>query len=492
MKQFSAGAVLKNYFLDSLALSRQITRAEHRANPFVNILNISSKTAKQYPDLLQDKTLQWRFFHSCVGAAVNLLRSIRYAPHRIRLRPPTQEMDVLVISHLIDKSHLDKETDFYFGNLGDVFEETNIKAHIVLINHCHADSRHLSMLNQTKKTVLPAFYSPSHEIKHIGRLLLASMTLPKDRDKSVNKNFLRLARVAQFGGRAIGDFRIGKMIAEFIEVTQPRIVIHTYEGHGWEKIATSAAHSLPNRAHVIGYQHAVLSPGDKSIFHNHGGETAPDHIFTTGEFTRNELQKNMLFLKHHITAVGTFKNVTNRSGYTFKPNGTCLFAPEGTLDEIEILTRVAVNAARLDPTRKFVLRLHPVINSLQAQKIFSRFMPFSANFIVSARTLDEDIKAASWICYRGSSVSLQGILAGLRPIFIGSDSDEYQNNPIPRDIAYLRVSRDANELISILRRDKKCPMLARQELVEARNFANQYFMPFKQKVIINHINRHMK
>ena len=99
-----------------------------------------------------------------------------------------------MISHLIDKSHLDKETDFYFGNLGDVFEETNIKSHIVLINHCHADSRHLSMLNLTKKTVLPAFYSPSHEIKHIARLLFASMTLPKDSDKSVNKNFLRLAK----------------------------------------------------------------------------------------------------------------------------------------------------------------------------------------------------------------------------------------------------------------------------------------------------------
>ena len=271
------------------------------------------------------------------------------------------------------------------------------------------------------------------------------------------------------------------MIAEFIEMTRPRIVIHTYEGHGWEKIATSAAHSLPNRAHVIGYQHAVLSPGDKSIYHNHGGETAPDHIFTTGDFTRNELQKNMLFLKSHITAVGTFKNVTNRSGNTFKPNGTCLFAPEGTLDEIEILTRVAVNAARLDPSRKFVLRLHPVTSSLRAQKIFSKFMPFSANFIVSARTLDDDIKAASWICYRGSSVSLQGILAGLRPIFVGSDSDEHQNNPIPRDIAYLRVSKDANELISILRRDKKCPMLARQSWSEARNFAKPIFHAIETK-----------
>ena len=132
----------------------------------MNILNISSKTAKQYPDLLQNKTLRWRFVHSFLGAAVNLLRSILYAPQRIELRPPTQETDVLIISHLIAKSHVYRETDFYFGNLRDVFEAENMKTHIVLINHCRADKRHLSMLDQTKRTVLPAFYSPSNEIKN--------------------------------------------------------------------------------------------------------------------------------------------------------------------------------------------------------------------------------------------------------------------------------------------------------------------------------------
>ena len=296
MKQILAGAKLQNYFSDSLALARKIRKPEHRANPFVNILNISSKTAKQYPDLLQNKTLRWRFVHSFLGAAVNLLRSVLYAPQRIELRPPTQETDVLIISHLLAKSHVYRETDFYFGNLRDA-EAENMKTHIVLINHCRADKRHLSMLDQTKRTVLPAFYSPSHEIKNVARLFLASMTLPKYNDEPPNTHFLRLARAAQFGGRAIGDFRIGKMIANIIEMTQPSVVIHTYEGHGWEKIMTGAAHSLPSPAHVIGYQHAVLSPGDKSIYYNHGGETAPDHIFTTGEFTRNEIQKNILFQK---------------------------------------------------------------------------------------------------------------------------------------------------------------------------------------------------
>ena len=64
MKRNSAGAILQAYFSDSLALARQITKPEHRANPFVNILNTTTKSTQQYPDLLGEKTMFWRFCHS--------------------------------------------------------------------------------------------------------------------------------------------------------------------------------------------------------------------------------------------------------------------------------------------------------------------------------------------------------------------------------------------------------------------------------------------
>ena len=53
-------AKLERYFDASITLSQQVSDPEHRANPFVNILNLSTKSAIQYPDLLAKKTLYWR------------------------------------------------------------------------------------------------------------------------------------------------------------------------------------------------------------------------------------------------------------------------------------------------------------------------------------------------------------------------------------------------------------------------------------------------
>ena len=68
MKKISAGAILQAYFSHSLTLAKQITKPEHRANPFVNILNTTTKSTQQYPDLLGEKTMFWRFCHSLTGA----------------------------------------------------------------------------------------------------------------------------------------------------------------------------------------------------------------------------------------------------------------------------------------------------------------------------------------------------------------------------------------------------------------------------------------
>ena len=55
----SRGSKLGGFFANSVALARQVSLAEHRANPFVNILNVTSKTTRLYPDLLGERTIVW-------------------------------------------------------------------------------------------------------------------------------------------------------------------------------------------------------------------------------------------------------------------------------------------------------------------------------------------------------------------------------------------------------------------------------------------------
>ena len=64
-----------------------------------------------------------------------------------------------------------------------------------------------------KTTLLPAFRSPIDEFFGILRMIKGAITLPSDGASITNNRFCRLAKAAQFGSRAIGDFRIGQMIS---------------------------------------------------------------------------------------------------------------------------------------------------------------------------------------------------------------------------------------------------------------------------------------
>lgn len=488
MKSISAGAILQSFFSDSLLLARQITKAEHRANPFVNILNITTKSTQQYPDLLGEKTMFWRFCHSLAGAGITLWRSLLHANRRLPLPIPVDQPDVLLISHLTNTDHLYQKTDFYFGNLAACLNHAGLSTHTLLINHCRADTTHAKSMQSEKTEILPAFQSPIHEIFGILRLIIASITLPSDAEVVVENRFHRLARAAQFGGRAIGDFRIGQMLAKIIVAVQPRVIIYTFEGHGWERIVATTAHALPIPSHVIGYQHALLFPGNKSLYYDHGKGTVPDHVFTTGKITKDILEKNITFFGGKISTLGSIKHRSSPINAEFFTGGSCLFAPEGTLEEVRIMTDFAINAARLDPTQTFVLRLHPVINPSDVNSIIANWSPTPPNFILSRAPLDDDLDAASWVCYRGSTVAFQGILAGLRPIYLNSDNSEADNNPVPKNIMFQRCARNSQDLIDILLDDRSTPEKGRKELPAAQEFASDYFSPFHPNTILTHLN----
>lgn len=106
----------------SKRVSMAVSSPEHLANPFLNILNATSKSASQYPDLLGKRSLLWRFGHSLAGALVMLARSVLYWPRAIRLDDQPGNPDVIIISHLTHPRHLEETADFYFGSLAEIIE----------------------------------------------------------------------------------------------------------------------------------------------------------------------------------------------------------------------------------------------------------------------------------------------------------------------------------------------------------------------------------
>ena len=491
MKSSLTTAILKDHLSNSLVLARQISKLEHRANPFVNILNTTTKSKQQYPDLLGERTVFWRFCHSVAGAVATLWRALRYTSNKLPLQIPDNSPAVLLISHLTNPGHLRQDNDVYFGSLAAKLNQVGMSTHTLLINHCGVGASHAKTIQRKKTTILPAFRSPIYEIFVVLRLIRAALTLPTLDAAVTDSRFRKLAKAAQFGSRAIGDFRIGQMITEIILAIQPRVIIYTFEGHGWERIVAATAHALPTPAHVIGYQHAVLSPGDKSLYHDHGGGTVPDHIFTTGDITRDLLSKGIKFFQGQISTLGSIKNISSPPNTDFRVDGTCLFAPEGTLDEVRVMAQLAINAARLYPTQIFVLRLHPVINPSLVHSMTAASPATPSNFVLSTAPLSDDLKVASWICYRGSTVAFQGILAGLRPIYLNPDDSEADNNPVPKSIRFQRCAENPQDLIDILKKDRNAPEEGRNELPVALDFANGYFSPFRPNIALKHIKKYL-
>ena len=298
----------------SLKLARRLSCIEHRANPMANIMNMTTKSQDLYPDLLGKKSAIWRFVNSFTGALVSVHKSCRYWHKKTQLEDLQTNTDVLIISHLTDQDHLKNDEDFYFGGLAKSIEAAGYNQYTILINHARCDVRNQAKPPNT--SVLPAFLSPIEEIRIVSRMIYAAFSLPNIGKGPNEKRFHFLARIAQFNSRAIGDFRIGTLINQFIQRSKPRAVIHTYEGHGWERILSASAHSLPTPPLILGYQHAVLFPGKKSISHDYG-VAMPDHVFTQGDITRTAIINEGSLPENYFTTLGSIKSKSRNKNITF-------------------------------------------------------------------------------------------------------------------------------------------------------------------------------
>ncbi len=471
----------------SAQLAHQVKDLSHRANPFLNILNKTSKSAAQYPDLLGQKSWLWRLAHSMMGTGVTLLRTLKYWPNAILLNREYREIDVMIVSHLTSASHLADDDDFYVGKLAQNLEDAGYKTTIVLLNHCRANAVDANTSKRRNTVILPAFQSPFAELNRIFRMLMASITLPK-LDHAVR--FSWLARLTQFSSGALGNLRIGEMLKHIIARARPKAILYTFEGHGWERVMAAFAHRYYQKTHLMGYQHAVMFPGVKSINNKHGGGADPDHIFTVGSITKDMLISSSDYDEKMFSVLGSIKSPSSHEKPVFKANGACLIAIS-QYGEMKLMGGLVIAAAKAMPEQAFILRLHPVLNRDIVLRELAK-TPFPTNFKLSDAPLEADLTASSWLCYRGSSVAFQGILSGLRPIYLNPDDSVANNDPIPDNIAFRRVADSTSALTAVIAADLATPTIGQGEFTTALKFAHDYVMPFAPDVLIKHLEKLIK
>jgi hypothetical protein len=485
-KSKTAYEKLFNFFPISLSLARQVTKSEHRVNPLLNILNMTAKSISQYPDLVEKSGVLWRSSNSLIGASAVIIKSLIYWPKAIKFESDKNKADLLLVSHLTTIKHLSNLSDFYFGDLALKLEAVGYSTQTVLINHCQATAVDKQNNKLKNTTILPAFLSPWQETKNIVFLIFASLTIP-NADRSAL--FRRRIQWAQFSSRAIGDYRIGRTLTNHIKNQNPRAVLFTFEGHGWERLMLAECRNAGMSTIFAGYQHAVLFPGAKSLNHQYGQGADPDHIFTAGRITFEQLKRESEF--NYISILGSVKAQHDQKPIRFNSKGHCLIAPEGTISEVIFMTKLAIDAAYLYSDQKFVLRLHPVLDRVKTIKRLKRLFSFPHNFSISTANLETDLTRSSWLCYRGSSMAFQGIVSGLRPIYLDFDQMAENNDPIPKKLTFHRIATNGTELADLIRFDKANVTIGQQEFQSAMSFAKKYFVPLNAHALIKYLEKNL-
>ena len=474
---------LADYFEHSLTLARKVKLDEHRANPFLNILNCTLKTEMQFPDLFGKKYLVWRLFHSLKGLFGNLIKSIQYWPKSINEAKPVNKVNLIIISHLLETSDIRNKQDFYFGTLAKELDNEGIEPCTILINHCGVVQQDLKQSQKRKTIILPRYYHPLKEIIIIFRLVFASFLMPYVKSRH---NFWLKSCLAQCNSQSIGNYRIGLMISNLIFKLKPHFVLFTFEGHGWEKVMMSLSRKMVNPPLFWGYQHAMLFPGKKAINFKLGKDVDPAHIFTIGKITLKKLKEESEFVNFSI--LGSVKNSKSKMPHDLSlETKACLFAPEGVIDEVLLMANFALKAAKLMPEQLFIVRLHPVLSRKNVKQKLEKFGKIPHNFQLSDYKLSDDLDRSNWVCYRGSTVVIQAIIRGLRPVFLNFSENIKENDPLPESLKFRQVINREEMLIKLILDDKKCLLRNNQELQECVKFGNEYIMPLDSKVIINKI-----
>lgn len=483
MKNLNKAEVVTRSIKLGVCTARKSTSTYHLANSLLNILNSSPKLFDRYSSLFSRNSLFFSGFFNIISILGLALLSFWNWRNHIKTKPGKSSCDILFVSHLTTVKHLETEDDFYFGNLEKICLENGLKTKTLLINHCKANNKGNTGKRKRNAEMLSAYLSPIKEISLAIKLIGQAFSLPK----IGVRDFDFPAKWAQFDRYSIANARIHDQVLASISESNPKILVYTFEGHGWERMICKTAHNHKKNIKVIAYHHAVLFPGPRAMNFKFGKGADPDIILMSGTSTASTFCKQSEYSKEVISVLGSLKHVpVTKKASSKEIKKACLIIPEGDISEVRIMVRSALGVAISLPEVHFILRLHPMLTSIMVRKSIPELNRFPENFSFSNANLDTDISRASWMLYRASSVVLTGMAKGIRPIYINSDDSNLINDPIPNTISYKKVASTDKDIINVIKKDLRVnnnvDSIERQLAVR---FAENYYTPYDPMVFVN-------
>lgn len=411
---------------------------------------------------------------SSIFSLVRITQGVFYTKSHLKSQP-VKRSDILFVSHLINSSHIGNDKDFYFGDLASQLNRNNVSCHIAMLNHCSLRKEKLLKKwknNHTPRTVLSKNLLFVEEIKiwHQQLKLFFSIN-PENKAK-------KQARLHALSTSTAGNMRFRKQISQLVKQTCAKVIITTYEGHAWERLAYDEAKKINPNIKCFGYQHTAIFKYQHAVKRPLQGTYNPDVILSSSQIDKAMLDRSEAANNSTVVCIGSPRYI--KPVQITKQEKHCLVIPEGLLSECLLLFELSLDYVQRCPSQQFIWRLHPLIDFQVLAKKSQLFKDIPNNITLSEQSLEDDVKQCNSVLYRGSTAVVGAINSGLKPIYYQQKQDELSIDPIyQQELGKFIVANQA-ELKMALEQDIDDE--AKQKLQE---FAQNFYTPLDVEALVD-------
>jgi hypothetical protein len=451
------------------------------ANTYLHVVNSANFDLLENYNISKIKKI-WMLIRANLIFIIKALHSIFDNQHYYT-RQKNIKSDVLFVSHLTNQQQISQDNDAYFGDLPDQLLENGVSSSVILINHAKATKKqvldgwvdnkvHRIILSSSLNLFLEieSYFSQLKSKKKL-RFILNDLKVEKQIAKDILRNHL--------SSGTFNALRVAKQVVDIARKTEAKFVVTTYEGHAWERLVYYYAKKNNLIIKCFGYQHASVSEHQHAIKRPLSKEYNPDIILTSGLISQTIFGK-IEKIESSVLCLGSPKYSISRA-ISIKSD-CCLVATQGDVVECLALFEFSLVYAQQHQKQRFIWRVHPIIDFAQLQKHSDIFDNLPDNIYLSKDSLEEDIQKCDSILYRGTTVVVNAINAGLKPIYYQKCIGELSVDPIYTQHLGKFVVSNRRELNFAL--EKRVDLEARQNL---QRFAQNFYTPLDVRILLNEL-----
>jgi hypothetical protein len=426
------------------------------------------------------------------GWFFHIIRSIGLKSHWFSFSGSIQpQIDVLFVSHYLNISQSGKKDDFYLGGIPDVLSTRGYKVAIALINHSAENECDIAVSWKNSQTFRIVLHNSLGFLSNLRLFLMSfkeyldlSFYRPKMKD-AILKSIYSRAVVESISGGTRNTLRIYEQIKALTILVKPRVIIVTYEGHAWERLAFFAARQANPYITCVGYQHAALFRLQHSIKRSLKANLDPDIILTSGLISKQQFEEVAQLRTIPVIVLGSnrcFNLNQVKKNSVLQVTDTCLVLPEGELSECNILFEYSLECARRHSHVNFIWRLHPLISFDTLIQKNPNFAQLPSNIMLSKSSLEDDISRCNYSLYRGSTAIVQAIGAGIKPIYL-EILGEMTIDPLYCINSFKSKVLTVEDFSNILKL-KNMDSLGQKDQEDLIAFCQQFFVKFNPEIVV--------